>query len=78
MTKAAEALLREAMKLGVMERADRVAQLLASLDGEPAEDVRAAWDAEIQQRIERIDAGAEKLLPWDDVERRLDEALQKQ
>lgn len=72
MTKAAETLLHEAMKLAVSERAELASELLASLEGEPEEEVEAAWAAEIQRRIERIEAGSEKLLPWADVKRRID------
>jgi len=75
MTKAAETLLHEAMKLEVSERAELASELLASLEGEPEEEVEAAWAAEIQRRIERIEAGSEKLLPWDDVKRRIDKEI---
>lgn len=73
MTKAAETLLREALKLEVAERADLAAELLASLEGEPDDAVQAAWAAEIERRIEQIDAGTEKLFPWEEVERELDD-----
>ena len=75
MTKAAETLLHEAMKLEVSERAELASELLASLEGEPEEEVEAAWAAEIQRRIERIEAGSEKLLLWDDVKRRIDKEI---
>ena len=74
-TKAAENLLHEAMKLDVAERAELAAELLASLDGEPEEDVEAAWAAEIQRRIDRIEAGTEKLIPWEDVRRRIEKEI---
>lgn len=72
MTRAARDLLEEALKLDVSERADLAAELLASLDSEPEEHVEAAWAAEIQRRIARIEAGTEKLLPWEDVQRQID------
>ncbi len=75
MTKVAETLLQEAIKLDVTERAELAAELLASLDGEPEEEVEAAWAAEIQRRIERIEAGEEKLIPWDDVKRRIEKEI---
>jgi hypothetical protein len=46
MTDRAEAVLREALTLPVEERADVAAELLASLDDEPTEDlaeVEKAW-----------------------------------
>jgi putative addiction module component (TIGR02574 family) len=75
MTKTAQDLLEEALKLDVSQRADLAAELLASLDGEPEDQVEAAWAAEIQRRIDRIEAGTEKLLPWEDVKRRIDKEI---
>lgn len=75
MTKTAETLLREAMKLDVAERAGLAAELLASLEGEPEDEVQAAWATEIQRRIEQIEAGTEKLLPWEEVQRRIDKEI---
>lgn len=74
-TKASRNLLEEALKLDIAERADIAAELLASLDGEPEDRVEAAWAAEIQRRIERIEAGTEVMLPWEDVERRIDKEI---
>ncbi len=74
-TKAARNLLEEALRLDVAERADLAAELLASLDGEPEDKVEAAWAAEIQRRIDRIETGTEKLLPWEDLERRIDKDI---
>ena len=75
MTKAAQNLLQEALKLEVPERAELAAELLASLDGEPDEDVEAAWAAEIRSRIERIEAGTEKLLAWGEVRQRIEKEI---
>jgi len=75
MTKPAEALLREAIKLDVNERAELAAELLASLDDEPDEDVEAAWAAEIERRIARIEAGTEKLIPWEEVKHRIEKEI---
>ena len=77
MTKAAEKILAEALTLDTNERANLAAKLLASLDGDPDEDVEAAWAAEVERRIQDIEAGRTKLVPWEDVERRLEEELRK-
>ncbi len=77
MTKAAEKILAEALTLDTNERADLAAKLLASLDGETEEDVDAAWAAEVERRIQDIEAGRAKLVPWEDVERRIEEELRK-
>jgi len=42
-------------------RAEVVAELLASLDGPTDPDAESAWDAEIQRRIEAIEAGTIRL-----------------
>lgn len=77
MTKAAEKVLAEALTLDTRERADLAAKLLASLDGEPEEDVEAAWAAEVARRIEEIEAGRVELVPWEDVERRIEREILK-
>ncbi len=71
MTKATEAALAHALRLGVDERAELAAELLASLDGPGDPGVEAAWEAEIKRRVEAIDAGTVVLEPWDDVKRRI-------
>jgi putative addiction module component (TIGR02574 family) len=71
MSKALENILSTAAKLSTAERAELVAALLASLDGDPEEAVDAAWVAEIQRRIERVRAGAPAGRPWPEVRERL-------
>jgi putative addiction module component (TIGR02574 family) len=77
MTKAAEKILADALTLDTRERADVAAKLIASLDGEPDEDVEAAWAAEVERRIDDIEAGRVKLVPWEDVERRVEREILK-
>jgi putative addiction module component (TIGR02574 family) len=77
MTKAAEKILAEALTLDTRERADVAARLITSLDGEPDEDVEAAWAAEVARRIEEIEAGRVELVPWEDVERRIERDIVK-
>jgi putative addiction module component (TIGR02574 family) len=60
-------LLQSALALPESDRAEIAASLIHSLDTAMDEDVDAAWAAEIQQRIESIDKGQAKLIPWDDV-----------
>ena len=77
MTKVAEKILAEALTLDMHERADVAAKLIASLDGEPDEDVEACWAAEVARRIEEIEAGRVELVPWEDVERRIEREILK-
>lgn len=48
---------------------------LASLDGPADPDAEAAWDAEIERRIEAIEAGTIRLEPWAEVKRRIERDL---
>jgi putative addiction module component (TIGR02574 family) len=61
--------------LDTRERAEIAAQLIASLDGEPDEDVEAAWAAEVDRRIAEVETGRAKLVPWADVERRIEKEI---
>ena len=71
MSKMTEDILNKAMRLSTVERADLAAALLASLDGEPEEDVEAAWAAEIQRRADCVRSGDAKGHPWPEVRQRL-------
>ena len=59
------------MKLPPEARAALAGSLLESLDTEVDADAEAAWGAEIERRIRDIDAGITKLVPWDEVRRRI-------
>ena len=75
MTKAAEAVLADALKLDVEARAELAAELLASLDGPADPDAQAAWEAEIARRVAAIEAGTVKLEPWEDVKRWIEKEI---
>jgi len=72
MTKATSNLLNKALRLTTAERAELAAELLASLDGEPENEVEAAWAVEIERRVERVRSGQAKGRPWSEVRERLD------
>lgn len=66
--------LAMAMQLPRAERAELAKQLLASLDESkdaPDGDVEAAWLAEVERRIDKIDQGTAKFEPWDSVRARI-------
>src|SRR5690242_3223970 len=65
-TKAARAVLADALRLDLDARAELASELLASLDGPADPDAEAAWAAEIQRRVAAIEAGTMKLEPWKD------------
>jgi putative addiction module component (TIGR02574 family) len=75
MTKAAEAVLAEALRLDLDARAQVAAELLASLDGPADPDAEAAWALEIERRVAAIEAGAVTLEPWTDVKRRIEKEI---
>jgi putative addiction module component (TIGR02574 family) len=75
MTKAAEAVLADALKLDVEARAELATELLASLDGPADPDAEAAWEVEIARRVAAIEAGTVKLEPWEDVKRRIEKEI---
>ena len=75
MTKGAQAVLADALRLDSAARAELAAELLASLDGPSDPDAESAWDAEIDRRIEAIEAGTIRLEPWEQVKRRIERDL---
>jgi hypothetical protein len=64
MSKTGRKVLDEALQLDLADRAEVAAELLASLDGEPDEDVDAAWAAEIERRATRARSGEDRGRPW--------------
>jgi putative addiction module component (TIGR02574 family) len=77
MSKTGQKVLDKALQLEVSERAELAAQLLASLDGEPDEDVEAAWAAEIERRATRARSGEDAGKPWAEARSRARNALSK-
>lgn len=78
MTAQAEALLREALALPDEDRADVVAELLASLDApstDDAETVRTLWSQELEQRAKRVLSGETLGEDWATVRQRLADDL---
>ena len=71
MSKATEEVLSDALRLPIPDRAEVAAALLASLDGEPEDEVEAAWAAEIRRRAERVTSGEARGRPWSEVRDRL-------
>ena len=72
MTKAAEAVLADAMQLDVKARADLAAELLASLDGPSDPGAEQAWAAEIERRTRGLESGTEPVESWDETKRRIE------
>ena len=68
-------MLADALRLDSAARAELAAELLASLDGPSDPDSARAWDAEIDRRIEAIEAGTIRLEPWEQVKKRIEKDL---
>jgi len=60
-----EKIAAEAMKLTSQQRADLAGRLWLSVCS--AQEVDAAWDAEIARRVEQIERGEVTCVPWDEV-----------
>jgi putative addiction module component (TIGR02574 family) len=75
MTRAAAALLVDALRLSPEVRAELAAELLASLDGPADPAAEAAWAAEIERRVDAIEAGTITLGAWEDVKRRIEKDI---
>jgi putative addiction module component (TIGR02574 family) len=70
-----EELLKKAMALPPAARADLASSLIDSLDETVDEDVEAAWQEEIAHRVEELESGKVKTIPWTEVRRRGQELL---
>ena len=71
----AKQLLAEALRLSAEERAAVAGELIQSLDRDIDPDAEAAWSEEIRARLERLDAGTAKTIPWSEARRRIHAAV---
>ena len=70
-----EELLKKAMALPPAARADLASSLIDSLDETVDDDVEAAWQQEIAHRVEELESGKVRTIPWTEVRRRGQELL---
>jgi putative addiction module component (TIGR02574 family) len=64
-------LLQEALALPVDARGRLAAKLIESIDGPAEPGAAASWDAEVDRRLDAMDAGVAKSVSWRSVEREL-------
>ncbi len=64
MTADLQAIIDQALRLPKRERVELVGELLESLDS--AEEVEAAWTAEIRHRLAELRSGKAELVDWAD------------
>ncbi len=69
------AILQTVLDLPDEERAELALRLVESLDGEPADDVEAAWAAEVRDRVDALRRGDARSRPAADVFREARERL---
>ena len=69
MSHTAEDVLANALSLTAEERGKVAATLIESLDEQVDDGSDEAWAAEIQRRLDEIDAGKVQLIPWDEARR---------
>lgn len=72
----AQKLLEAVLELPDDERADVAGALLESLDAPAEEGVEEAWADEIKRRIEEVESGAVKTIPWEEARHRLRQTLE--
>jgi putative addiction module component (TIGR02574 family) len=69
-------LLQKAMALPPEARAALASSLIESLDQNVDEDAEAAWQQEIARRMDEVQAGTAKTVPWSGVQRKGQALLQ--
>lgn len=67
MTDKIQAILEQALKLSLTERADVAEQLIISLDERPDADAEQAWQEEVQRRLQQVERGEVELIDSDTV-----------
>jgi putative addiction module component (TIGR02574 family) len=75
MTQQASELLQKALSLSEEERAELAGSLIESLDTTVDAAAEAAWNEEIARRIEDLDSGKTKTIPWEIVRSRISSKL---
>lgn len=67
----ADHILAEALRLPEQERGDLAVRLIESLDPTVEENVEAAWDTEIQNRLQELETGQVQPVPWAEARRQI-------
>jgi len=75
MTQPAFELLQNALTLSDEERAELAGSLIDSLDATVDAGAESEWNREIAVRIEDLDSGKAKTVPWEEVQRRISTKL---
>ncbi len=72
MAKNHQQLFEEALRLPPEARAALAGELIDSLDVDDVDgDAEAEWGAEIRRRLQEVDSGIVKAVPWSEARRRI-------
>jgi putative addiction module component (TIGR02574 family) len=72
MSQSPQQLLTEALEMPSADRGQLAAILIESLESDADDDgADEAWSDEISQRLQDIDAGRVRMIPWTEVRKRL-------
>jgi putative addiction module component (TIGR02574 family) len=72
MAKKHQQLFEEALRLPPEARAALAGELIDSLDVDDVDgDAEAEWGAEIRRRLQEVDSGTVKAVPWSETRRRI-------
>ena len=70
MTQEAHELLQKALALPENERAELAGNLIASLDATVDQDVDSARQQEVVRRLNEVQSGKVKTIPWEEVQQK--------
>ncbi len=71
MTAVAEKIMKTALELPPIDRAELIGRLFISFDPSPTSSIDEAWATEVESRIDAFDAGKIKASPADEVFKRI-------
>ena len=71
MTREAEEILRDALRLSPESRAAVAGRLIESLEAEVDENAEAEWSVEIARRLSELDSGSVQTIPWEEARRQI-------
>ena len=71
MSPKANEVLEQALSLDEADRATVAGALIESLEGPADPGAEEAWSQEIRRRVEALEAGSVKTVPWSEVRERL-------
>jgi len=66
-----ETIIKNALEKSETDRARIAEILISSLEDTPDSEVEKAWQEEIARRIDEVDSGKVKCIPWEEIRDRL-------